>query len=905
MSTPQCSTALDPADWTELRLQGHRMLDDMFDHLQGLRGQPVWQAPPDDLRLDYRTAAPRGPQALAEVHARFMSDIAPYSSGNAHPGFMGWVQGGGTPVGMLAEMLAAGLNANLGGRDHMPIEVERQVGAWMSEVFGFPSSAGGLFLTGTSQANFCAVLAARSRALGAAVRTDGVGEDGRRLTAYVSRAAHGCIARAMEMSGLGSGALRLIETDSHDRIDLSALRRAIAADRAAGKTPFLVIGTAGTVGIGAIDDLHGLADIAKANGIPFHVDGAFGALAILSPDLAPRLAGIERADSLAFDFHKWGQVPYDAGYLLVRDEAMLRRTFAADDAYLRRAGRGLAGGDWWPCDLGPDLSRGFRALKTWFTLRTYGLDAIGASIAATCSLAQALAQRIESSPELELLAPVQLNIVCFGYRGRDPDRLNAQIVERLQEGGRVAPSLTVVGGRTAIRAAIVNHRTEIQDIEALVAETLALGRAANTRTALQVVMKVQPPAPAPVDATARITGLAVFAQMVFDGVDLATVWGGLVERAIAEPADPGALLDLSMILQLTGQAEQGLNIQQQALDLTRLYRRQFGDGSGPRILALVTAGDFMANTPLDFLLDGSDVQLDYLYVSEDAPLPERLPEHDAAFFAVGESSANRATLAAMAPLVAAWPRPMLNGDPDRIAALTRDGVCAMSAAIPQVLSPVVRRLDRADLLAIAGRHAELDRYLPGASFPVIIRPIDSHAGKALSKLDTAAQLAAYLDVQLQSAFYLTQFVDYAGADGLYRKQRIAFIDGQPFISHMAISEHWMVHYLNAGMGERPERRDEEARFMAAFDQDFAVRHAEAFAALHAAFGLDYFAIDCGETRDGRLLLFEADVAMIVHAMDSETVYPYKRPAMRKLLDRFQARLTEAAAVPSGFAACVA
>lgn len=211
----------------------------------------------------------------------------------------------------------------------------------------------------------------------------------------------------------------------------------------------------------------------------FHVDGAFGALAKLSPSLACRLDGIEQADSLAFDWHKWGQVPYDAGFFLARDADLHRRTFAADAAHLRRAERGLAAGEWWPCDYGPDLSRGFRALKVWFTLKTYGADAIGTLIENTVALSGRLVRRIESEPELELLAPTPLNIVCFGYRAPDADVLNAAIVEQLHEAGRVAPSLTTVNGRVAIRAAIVNHRTGQEDIDALVASVLILGRRAR------------------------------------------------------------------------------------------------------------------------------------------------------------------------------------------------------------------------------------------------------------------------------------------------------------------------------------------------------------------------------------------------------------------------------------------
>jgi glutamate/tyrosine decarboxylase-like PLP-dependent enzyme len=233
----------------------------------------------------------------------------------------------------------------------------------------------------------------------------------------------------------------------------------------------------GTVDSGAIDDLAGLADLAQREKLWLHVDGAYGALAILAPDLAPRLAGIDRADSLAFDFHKWGQVPYDAGFILVRDGTLHKDTFAAPAAYLRREARGLAAGSSWPCDFGPDLSRGFRALKTWFTFRVHGIDAIGAMISRTCALARYLESRIAQTPELELLAPVSLNIVCFGYRSAQPDQVNARIVADIHESGIAAPSTTVIDGRLAIRAAIVNHRTGPGEIDALVDATLAFGRA--------------------------------------------------------------------------------------------------------------------------------------------------------------------------------------------------------------------------------------------------------------------------------------------------------------------------------------------------------------------------------------------------------------------------------------------
>jgi aromatic-L-amino-acid decarboxylase len=246
---------------------------------------------------------------------------------------------------------------------------------------------------------------------------------------------HGSIGRALDFAGVGSEALRLIAVDSRQRIDLAALEHSIYADRARGFTPFLVVGTAGTVDTGAIDDLDGIAEVGARCQLWCHVDGAYDALAMLAPKLAPRLKGIERADSLAFDFHKWAQVPYDAGFILVRDGEQQQQAFASSCAYLMREQRGMSAGSPWPCDLGPDLSRSFRALKIWTTLKVFGMNSIGAVIQRSCELARYLECRVLASTELELMAPVELNIVCFRYRFDEEDladQLNRQIVIRLQ-----------------------------------------------------------------------------------------------------------------------------------------------------------------------------------------------------------------------------------------------------------------------------------------------------------------------------------------------------------------------------------------------------------------------------------------------------------------------------------------
>ncbi len=459
------------------------MLDDILDYTQHLRQRPVWQPIPAAIKAGFHTALPHQGTPLSELHTRFINDIMPYAIGNAHPGFMGWVQGGGTPVGMLAEMLAAGLNANVGGREQMPIAVEKQILHWMRELFGFPDTAQGLFVTGTSLANLIAVWIARTKHLGTQVRQDGMGVN--KLTAYTSAGAHGCVSQAMDLAGFGSAALRQIPMNAHFQIDLPQLAAAIAADQAAGLQPFLIVGSAGTVDVGAIDDLPALAALAQAHHCWFHIDGAYGALGMLSAKLAPRLAGIERADSIAFDFHKWGQVPYDAGYILVREAADQLATFAAPANYLKRETRGMAAGSPWPCDFGPDLSRGFRALKTWFTLATFGTDKLGHIIDNTCALAQYLQEHIKQQTELQLMAPVNLNIVCFRYRGSGQltelqvNELNGELIIRLQESGLVAPSSTLINGQLVIRAAFVNHRTNRADVDTLVQTTLKLGRELN------------------------------------------------------------------------------------------------------------------------------------------------------------------------------------------------------------------------------------------------------------------------------------------------------------------------------------------------------------------------------------------------------------------------------------------
>jgi hypothetical protein len=384
----------------------------------------------------------------------------------------------------------------------------------------------------------------------------------------------------------------------------------------------------------------------------------------------------------------------------------------------------------------------------------------------------------------------------------------------------------------------------------------------------------------PVETQPSQMGLAALARMVFEGRDLQPLWASLIEQATSNLTDASAMLDLATLAILTGDMAGGLGLQQQALQRQQLYRRAASGQPSLTVLAIAAPGDMMANTPLDFLLEQANAELLTLYVAPGIGLPSELPDHDIAFLAVGECEANRPLLQTLAPILPGWPRPLLNNNALRIAELTRDGVCDLVEGIPGLLAPKAERVDRAGLAA-------------WTAFPIIARPIGSHAGAGLLKLEGAAEVAAYLAEQPAERFYVSPFIDYAGPDGLFRKQRIALIAGKPFLCHHAVSAHWMVHYMNAAMLESAENRAEEARMMETFDDDFAVRHASAFKAMSERIRLDYFAVDCGETKDGRLLLFEADVAMIVHDMDPPDLFPYKKPQMRKVMAAFEAMLMRA------------
>jgi len=395
---------------------------------------------------------------------------------------------------------------------------------------------------------------------------------------------------------------------------------------------------------------------------------------------------------------------------------------------------------------------------------------------------------------------------------------------------------------------------------------------------------------------APLIGLAPLMRAAFLQQDLAPLGEALLARAQAHPDDAHAYLDFSTVLQLKGQRELALAVQAQAIELQQWYSlpaQAPQSGPGIRVLVVMGPGDLMSNTPIEFLVEQSDVALDLLYLTADGPFPDEVPEHDVLLVAVAESDANQPLLARLVPFLLDWPRPVVNR-PEQIVHTSRDGLCNRLQDVPGVAMPRTARLSRAQLQALATGELQVDALLPGDDFPLIVRPLGSHAGHDLERMASAAGLHAYLEKVGAERFYIARFVDYRNDDGQYRKYRIALIDGRPYICHFAVSSHWMIHYLNAGMDESTVKREEEAQIMAHFDEQFARRHAQAFAAIDARMHMPYLGIDCAETRDGELLVFEADNAMIVHAMDAEEMYPYKRPAMQKVFAAFRAMLARAA-----------
>jgi hypothetical protein len=390
-------------------------------------------------------------------------------------------------------------------------------------------------------------------------------------------------------------------------------------------------------------------------------------------------------------------------------------------------------------------------------------------------------------------------------------------------------------------------------------------------------------------------GIPTLVKMAFDGTDLAPVWNTLVTRVNENPNDAAALIDLSTIALVQGRPNDRVALQNMALALQRVYRQPArASATIPlRVLAFMAPGNFMDSMPVEFLLERSNAILDMVYVVPGAPLPNPVPEHDVALVCIGESRENQALLQQLSTVLASWPRPVVNR-PDRIARLTRVGTWELLKSAPGIAIPMQATIDRPLFERVARGETLVADILDGNPFPIIARPVDSHAGEGLSKLECETEVAAYLNDRPESEFCIASFVDYRGKDGLFRKYRVALIDGRAYAVHMAVSQHWMIHYLNADMRDNAARRAEEELFMANFDGDFSVRHKVAFNAIAQLSGLEYLPFDCGETLDGKLLVFETGTNMIVHSMDPADLFPYKQPQMEKVFGAFQEMLKKAA-----------
>lgn len=472
---------LDPSNWQELRGLAHRMVDDMITFLEHVRNRPVWQPMPEEVKTHFKEPLPLEPEGAESAYEDFLQFVQPYPYGNLHPRHWGWVNGTGTPLAMMAEMLASGLNNNMAFGEQAAIYVESQVLEWCKTMLGYPVEASGILVSGGSMANLVGLTVARNAKAGFDIAQEGIQHLPHQMVLYGSSEMHNSIQKAVELLGLGNQALRRIPVNEQFQIDLSILEQTIAEDRAKGVQPFCVIGNAGTVNTGAIDNLKKLAELCHKEHLWFHVDGAFGALAALSPHLRPMLDGMEQADSLAFDLHKWMYLPYEAGCILVRHEEAHHQAFSPSGVYLTPAPRGITSARPRFSEYGVQLSRSFKALKVWMSIKAHGIETYGRLIQQNVDQARYLAKLVQDSPELELMAPVSLNIVCFRYVTSEFDdaqlnSLNQELWLLLQESGVAVPSYTVVNGKYAIRAAITNHRSRREDFEMMIHKVIELGR---------------------------------------------------------------------------------------------------------------------------------------------------------------------------------------------------------------------------------------------------------------------------------------------------------------------------------------------------------------------------------------------------------------------------------------------
>jgi aromatic-L-amino-acid decarboxylase len=470
---------LDPEDWEDLRRLGHRIIDDLVDDWRGIRERPVWQSVPEAVKLRFRDPLPSTGQGAEAAYRDFLHDVRPYPRGNCHPRFWGWVNGSGLPVGVLADLLASAMNSSVAAFENSATMVEEQVLEWLKQMLNLPTAASGVLTSGCSMSNLIGLAVARDAKLGNA-RAGGLVEAKSRPILYASDQSHSSIQKAVELLGFGSASLRPVPVDDEFRMDPAALLRMIATDRAAGNTPVCVIGNAGTVNTGAVDPLARLADVCRAENLWFHIDGAFGALGWLSASARPLLAGMQWADSLAFDLHKWMYLPYDVGCVMVRDRSAHEAALSLSGPYwAANPGSGAYLTNF--SDRGIEVTRRFRALKVWLALKTHGLDAFSRMIETNIEQAAYVRNCLATREDFETL-PGSLNVACFRFRraGLDLDainRLNETLLARLQMSGIAFPTHTRIDGRFMIRLAITNHRTTRGDLDVFLEEMLRMAHA--------------------------------------------------------------------------------------------------------------------------------------------------------------------------------------------------------------------------------------------------------------------------------------------------------------------------------------------------------------------------------------------------------------------------------------------
>src|SRR6187399_1764017 len=470
--------SLDPQDWAELKELGHVMVNDMVDFLQTIREKPVWTKPTRSVKDSFKSPLPHSSMQLDEVYDEFKQNILPYYLGNIHPRYWSWVMGTGTAQAMLSEMLAAGMNCNVGIGDQVPMYVDQQVINWCKQMMSFPGESSGALVSSASVANLNALIVARN-SVSSSIRKSGINEQNK-MFIYASTETHSCIQKAAEIIGIGSDGVRKVKVNDKYEMDTVHLQELIEEDKKDGNIPFCVVANVGTVNTGAIDPLDKIFWICCKENLWMHVDGAFGALLKLLPEYKERLDCLEFADSIAFDLHKWMSVPYEAGVVLVKDAKVHRSAFALQPDYIHNYERGIAAGPELTSNFGIDLSRGFKALKIWMSLKEHGIEKFERLIRQNIQQAQYLKDLVSNDPLLQLMAPVSMNIVCYRfnpglYDAEQLNEINKEILIQLQEQGIAAPSYTKINGAFCLRVANVNHRSVKNDFDILVKETLRIG----------------------------------------------------------------------------------------------------------------------------------------------------------------------------------------------------------------------------------------------------------------------------------------------------------------------------------------------------------------------------------------------------------------------------------------------